>query len=261
MQPWVAKLMKTINFNKFQHISRNFFKGSSPSFTLIEIIIAIVVLSIGVFSVIALSGKSYGAISLQKNKLIALNLAKEETEIIRSARDENWLYRGDSDCDMNSAVTTCDGTGLCGDGVTPNETQTCEDNGDCDWRCGNEQDNPPGYQPDFILDENLRDIAIKTDPITGEIDGIEWITGVGATSDCYNDGVVLLRDNSSFIYQHTNGEDSPFRRLVVINRGTDLNGDGEVDNDLQITVIVCWQERGGKWQEISLEDHLYNWAH
>jgi len=235
--------METTNFNKFQQISTNFKKGSS-SFTLIEIIIAIVVLSIGVFSVIALSGKSYGAISLQKNKLIALNLAREEMEIIRSIRDENWL-----------TTKSCDGLSTC-----PNY-RTEENGGNCDWRCGGKDSE---RNPNYRLDENLRDVAISTDPGTGEVDigseGKDWATGIGATADCFNDGILLKRDNHSSIYQHANGIDSPFHRLIAIDQSIDLNGDGRIENDLQVRIIICWRERGGKQQEIYLEDHLYNWA-
>lgn len=226
--------------------------NNEKSFTLIEIIIAITVLGMGIFSVIAVAGKSYGAISLQKNKLIAINLAREGMDTIRSVRDENWLYRGNSDCNGNGAITTCDGTGLCGDGVTPNETQICEDGGDCDWRCGNEEDNPPLYQPNFILNQNLRDIDYTR----------HAITGAGPFNNCTDTTQsVLLRIDANDFYQHTNGPGSAFRRLIIINRASDLNGDGNSNNDFQVRVIVCWRERGGRWYEISIEDHLYNWAH
>jgi len=83
-----------------QRIYQQASSSTNKSFTLIEVIIAVVIMSIGVFSVIALSSKSYASISLQKNKLIALNLAKEEIDVIKSIRDENWL-----------TTTGCDGVG------------------------------------------------------------------------------------------------------------------------------------------------------
>lgn len=208
------------------------------SFTLIEIVIAITVLAMGIFSVIALAGKSYGAISLQKNKLIAINLAREGTDIVRSVRDENWLTETGCNGEAPGFPGSCDGES----GRPHYRSQ--EDDGSCDWRCGK----VPGYR----LNQNLRDIDY-----TGDV-----ITGVGPFNDCTNTSQsVLLRIDANDFYQHTNGPSSGFRRLTIINRASDLNGDGNPDNDLSVRVIVCWQERGGRWHEIPIEDHLYNWAH
>jgi len=212
--------------------------NSNQSFTLIEIIIAIVVLSIGVFSVIALSGKSYGAISLQKNKLIALNLAKEEMELVRARRDENWL-----------TTTGCDGT----EDACPSsrvEETTIRPTGNCDWRCE--------------LGEDLLDIDYTKDRKTVTTPG-NCITTEGCplptdvcpatTARC-----PLYLDATNY-YQHSGAQATPFYRVVNIEQDTDLNGDGEVNNDFSVFVTVCWQERGGRWHGICLEDHLYNWAH
>ena len=229
--------MKTINFNKFQQISKSF-KKHSRSFTLIEIIIAISVLSIGVFSVIAISGKSYGAISLQKNKLIALNLAKEEMEIIRARRDENWLI-----------TTGCDGTlDACPD-KRIDETTT-RPTGNCDWRCDLGED-----LLDIDYTGDRRTIAAPGNCITTE--GCPLSTDVcpATTARC---PLYLDADN---YYQHSGAQATSFYRVTSVEQDSDLNGDGEINNDFSVIVTVCWQERGGKWHGICLEDHLYNWAH
>ena len=235
--------MKTINFNTFQHISKNFFKGSSPSFALIEIIIAISVLSIGVFSVIAISGKSYGAISLQKNKLIALNLAKEEMEIIRARRDENWL-----------TTTGCDGTVDACPSSRVEET-TIRPTGNCDWRCDLGEDL---LDIDYLGDTNTSSLYGPGNPGNCILtEGCPLFTEVcpATTARC-----PLSLDANNY-YQHSGVQTTSFYRVTSVEQDTDLNGDGEINNDFSVIVTVCWQERGGRWHGICLEDHLYNWAH
>src|SRR3989344_1455444 len=69
--------------------------SNSEGMTLIEAMVAILILSIGlipVFTVILLASNFSTTL---KNNLIAANLAQEGVEIARALRDENWLA---SDC-------------------------------------------------------------------------------------------------------------------------------------------------------------------
>lgn len=259
--------------------NKNNFQKQKSNFTLIETLVALIVLAVGVLSVIALSTKSYTSISLQRNKLIANNLAREGVELVRNVRDENWMSApavGDvytSNCNNTDPPTKCDGTNYCGDNFTRNIGQVCEDgltnvSQDCDWRCGNEEEDPlnnGSYKPSFKLDSTLRDISPRTDPNTGLINGIEAATGPATLVNTCTDtngnpnGILLKKDNNKSFYNHTNGQQTPFYRLITIKQNEDTNKDGNLSNDLWIQVRVCWRERGGDWQEILAEEHLYNW--
>jgi len=208
------------------------------AFTFLEIIIAIGIFSIGILAVISVSAQSFKSISLQQDKLIAMNLAREGIENIRNVRDENWFWKGTSDCNKDNTTTSC------------TNGQIYENNGDCDWRCGDEKKYSPSYKPTFILDNHLQDIDYLGNAFYNS--SVDY-----TTVTCANNGAVLKIDNNGY-YQHNSGTDSIFKRLISIKRDNDLDSDGQTNNDLQVKVMVCWKDRG-QWQEISLEEHLYNW--
>lgn len=60
-------------------------------FTLIEALIALVILSIGISPALILSSNLSATASVAKNNLIAANLAQEGVEVVRSLRDTNWF--------------------------------------------------------------------------------------------------------------------------------------------------------------------------
>lgn len=214
------------------------------SFTFIELLAAIVVLAIGVLSVIAVSAKSYATISLQKNKLIAINLVREGIELVKNVRNENWLYIGSSYCALDATSTNC------------SEGRIKEDNSDCDWRCGS-KDTPPDNSNFFRLEQGwiynsvnkfFKDIQYNSIPKVED-------ASVPPTLTCKDYGD-FLNSTGSFYVSSSSGF---FKRLIIINRDLDENGDGNPNNDLQVIVKVCWRERGGNWEEVQAEEHLFNW--
>ncbi len=66
------------------------FKQEKKSFTLIEIITVLFVVSLGLVGVLSLIIQNIQAQSLNKNRLIATQLAQEGIELIRKTRDTNW---------------------------------------------------------------------------------------------------------------------------------------------------------------------------
>jgi type II secretory pathway pseudopilin PulG len=212
------------------------------AFTFIELLVALLVLAISVLSVIAVSAKSYTSISLQRNKLIATNLTREGLELIRYIRNKNWLYTSSSDCNEDDNIT------ICSDG------QIKEDGGDCDWRCGDEEDFSPSYKPQFKLGapaggKYLVDIEYY------DKNNNQWVvstndTALDATEDKCETRIGKGDSQDSYHY--------PFARIISVKRGEDLNGDGNLNNDLLVKVIVCWKEKG-KLNSVSSEEHLFNW--
>ena len=66
-------------------------KSFSKSFTMLEVILAITVLTLAVGGSFALISQTIASISVIQSKLIASYLAQEGIEIVKNIRDTNWL--------------------------------------------------------------------------------------------------------------------------------------------------------------------------
>lgn len=66
-------------------------KKNHQAFTLLEIILAITILTLAVGGSFALISQTVGSISIIRSKLIASYLAQEGIEIVKNIRDSNWL--------------------------------------------------------------------------------------------------------------------------------------------------------------------------
>lgn len=120
---------------------------NKKAFSLLEVMVAMLIISIGMIGVISLIVSNINLSNLSKNKLIAMNLAQEGIELVRNIRDENWLdgddwqdgiindgsyivdYSGESsvndvpdDIDDNSAKLYLDGDGFYQHSVTADDT-------------------------------------------------------------------------------------------------------------------------------------------
>ncbi len=63
----------------------------NKGFTLIEALVALVILSIGLGPALILSSSLSATASVVKNNLVAANLAQEGVEVVRALRDTNWF--------------------------------------------------------------------------------------------------------------------------------------------------------------------------
>ncbi|MBU4338645.1 prepilin-type N-terminal cleavage/methylation domain-containing protein, partial [Patescibacteria group bacterium] len=63
----------------------------SDGFTLIEVMAAVAVLSIGLIGGLTVITKNLSIISGGEDRIIAANLAAEGIELVRNVRDTNWL--------------------------------------------------------------------------------------------------------------------------------------------------------------------------
>lgn len=78
-------------------------------FSILEVIIAILIISIGMIGVLSLITQNIQVQYIGKNDLIASQLAQEGLELVRNIRDENWLVgaggdtwkSGNGDANMN----------------------------------------------------------------------------------------------------------------------------------------------------------------
>ena len=75
----------------------------SNGFTLIEALVALVVLTVAIGPAIALAGSALRISTSIKDNLIATGLAQEGIEVVRSIRDDNWL----TDTAFESGLGSC----------------------------------------------------------------------------------------------------------------------------------------------------------
>lgn len=61
------------------------------AFTILEVILAIFILTVAVFASFSLIQQTVVGVSLNQSKLIAYYLSQEGVEIVRNIRDTNWL--------------------------------------------------------------------------------------------------------------------------------------------------------------------------
>lgn len=73
---------------------------NKKAFSLIEVLIAIFIISIGITGAVSLISYSISAVAISKSQIITANLAQEGLEIVRNIRDSNWL----KDSDWNNGL-------------------------------------------------------------------------------------------------------------------------------------------------------------
>ena len=66
-------------------------KNFNTGFTLLEIIIAMFIVTVGMGGVFGIVQRSFTIMSVSESRLVAANLAQEGLEIIRNVRDTNWI--------------------------------------------------------------------------------------------------------------------------------------------------------------------------
>jgi len=159
-------------------------------FTLMEVMVAIFIIVVGLFAVMALIDKSIMAGSLSTNKLIAANLAQEGIEVVKSIRDMSY------------------------------------------------------------------------DPATGGWD--VWYGASGVASGTYSvehnsqnfgssQNSLLKFDSASGLYSYSSGNNSIFKRSIIITKAPAGNAD-----EIKVEAIVTWTERGAN-KTLTVEDRLWNW--
>jgi hypothetical protein len=88
-------------------ISLLFFK-ISKGLTLLEVIIAIFIITVGIIGIFSLITYTISSASFAKDNLIAAYLAQEGIEIVRNIRDTNWLEAGDWFEGFENCATGCE---------------------------------------------------------------------------------------------------------------------------------------------------------
>ena len=81
---------------------------SSKAFTLIEILMAITVITVGVVGSYAAITKVASITFFNSSRFIASRLAQEGIEIVTNIRDANWIKRTDWDDDLTGCSSGCE---------------------------------------------------------------------------------------------------------------------------------------------------------
>jgi len=96
-------------------------KSKDTGFTLLEVIAAIFILTVGIGGSFALIQQTISTASMIQSRLIAAYLGQEGIEIIRNIRDNNWLEQRESfqsppEPDWNKGMSGCQGPINCCEG-------------------------------------------------------------------------------------------------------------------------------------------------
>lgn len=94
-------------FNLFINNVKELSVREERGFSLLEVIFAVFILSVGISGAISLIGSTNRLIGQAQNKTIAVNLAQEEIEVVRALRDNNWLNGLTYDTGLMGASDAC----------------------------------------------------------------------------------------------------------------------------------------------------------
>jgi hypothetical protein len=207
--------------------------------TLLEVIVAIFILTLGSGAATVLIVSAMRANTFSKDNLIALNLAVEGIEAVRNIRDTNWIKYGfDKENCWNlspeQAVGACApyASGdypviAAGDYVLDFDTNLSA------WRMGSET---------TALD--LSNNAINNDPY--QLFKVNFIT-----ADSEPD-LILSKSQSA---SDTNRVATPYYRMVTIGYPA---GNGQGATKMTVTSLVQWRQ-GGQIHQIELNSILTNY--
>ncbi len=233
----MIKKIKNIYYK--YHIS---FLQTRAGFTILEMLLALSVLSVGIMATFTLSLANLNTAKDNYQRILAANLAREGVEIVRNIRDTNWLK-------MEKNLADCDEDGL---NPTP-----------CTW--------------DYGLDIEIANVDYLNSNLMSPNSSVTNVEECFAeTEQC------RLKLAANNMYDHDqNSVESSFARLVLLQaicfdtEQTAANSyfDGPVDisTDLdcsdedfknkvgvRVTSQVYW-EAAGQGHTVELIEDLYNW--
>ncbi|HDZ54784.1 MAG TPA: prepilin-type N-terminal cleavage/methylation domain-containing protein [Candidatus Nealsonbacteria bacterium] len=82
-------------------------KMKNKGFTLLEVIIAIVLVLVGITGTFVLITKTMGVMAISSSRLIAAYLSQEGIEIVRNIRDTNWIEQSAGSNSWDEGLTGC----------------------------------------------------------------------------------------------------------------------------------------------------------
>lgn len=141
-------------------LSRTFLK--SAGFTIIEVTVAIFIITAGVVGVLSLISQTVGSATISSQRLTAAYLAQEGIEIVRNIRDSNWLEQRWSEDDPPQPFWD-DGLGGCGPA-------------------------PAGCEADYKVDTLQEDVPLTSCPFPCDYDDLNFLNIDGDGFYSYSTG-------------------------------------------------------------------------
>jgi len=202
-------------------------KKSTAGFTVVEVVIAIIILTLGLVASVSLIVSTLRANETSLNHLTAANLAQEGLEAIRNIRDSNWL-----------------------------QNYPWNSGGDANF--GREG----GWNSDFsksVFGANPAEgIYFIIEPQLNEI--VPWkLTEIDGHTDLVANSKMKLNENG--IYNYTNGSNTIFSRYLKISyldENNDLIADFK-DQKIKVESKVIWPNKRNNFTELNSVTYLTNW--
>lgn len=211
---------------------KNYKNYSSPGFTLIEVLAAVAVLTIGILGSLTVINSNLAKIYAGEKKIIAAGLVEDGMERVRNVRDTNW-WKGKTD-EVGPPDTRWDYT-IDGTGDQEYARFFCSDNKIYEF-----DDKPSGGGTEEDL---IDECALSADK-----DCAIYIYTSG-TSKCYGNFHGATHNDENGI-NYSGVQYSDFYRLIHIT---------QIDNQSnKVSVTVRWKE-GGQNKYLTAEEILYNW--
>ncbi len=232
-----------------------FSKSAPPSlrkqsgFTLVEVIVATMVIVVGILATVSVANVSVRASGDNERKVVGTNLAREGVELVRNIRDTNWQTYVEE-----------------GRMKTANPSYNRLRNKDVDWDCF--PTDPPlsivschgeHLSKDFSATKGAMQAVVGSDPATPDTSPylIPKPANVTTKSPAY---LLCLRPLAPKVYVPSPGTSCPtgkgyYRRVTIESR----RGDKGSDN-MYVRSAVTWEgQPGGPNAEIVVEEYLTNW--
>jgi len=204
---------------------------NSGGFTLLEVIMAIFVLSLSAFGSFYLIQSTVISTSLNKQKLTAYYLAQESLEVVRNIRDNNWLkQRTDKDLAWDN--------GLTGDCMTP-RISPCDSYGDTNFDGLVTEEDVASTLFQSCFNQAAEGLCVRCDlDGSGHID----ISDFGMIADYVN--------NCGTISFPICGTKAEFQKEITVTK---------LSEDLiEVSATISWEEKE-RSHEVEVISQLSNW--
>lgn len=197
-------------------------------FTLIELIIALAVFSVGIMAAFTLALAGLNTSKDNYARILSANLAREGIELVRNIRDSNWLKIEDNyDCDDDDT----------------NGIQLCS------WNKGLYN----GYYKVDYIDDNLFELAEGID--FNDISNYRLNYGEGTFDHQSSDNLTNMARMIEIKDICLNSDEAESIKNINDNSCEDV---GETTIGKEVTSRVYW-ELLGKTHYIDVKEKLYNW--
>lgn len=198
---------------------------SSPGFTIIEVMMAVTVLSVGIMGAVTIINYNISATSNSVNRIMAANLAQDGIELVRDIRDTNWL-QGKFD------VSGANAWDLGIDGVAYEYLS---------FFCGNGTATI-AYTPSGGTEQ------AKIDNCGANCQVYAYSSG---SIKCFGDNYNYGNSYNGYTGVPAQVNGTFFYRLVDI---------APIDsNSNSVNVTIKWMDRNGQYRYLTAGENLYNW--